>query len=69
VEFKLNGYSATIDIYHEENGYVCGGLDFCRKICDLEELIRYQDFFNEVISKIIELNIGTKNANNKLPIK
>lgn len=60
MEIKLNGYSATIDIYREKNGYVCGGLDFCRKIGDLEELIRYQDFFNEVISKIIELNIGIK---------
>lgn len=47
MEVKLNGYSATIDIYHEKNGYVCGGLDFCRKICDLEELIRYQDLKND----------------------
>ena len=24
MEVKLNGYSATIDIYHEQKGYVCG---------------------------------------------
>jgi hypothetical protein len=56
VEVKLNGYSATIDIYHEQKGYVCGGLNFCRNICDLQELIRYQEFLNNVITSLIYLN-------------